>query len=73
MANVPSRYAAERIVVMSEVCVLVKPFWARTYGCAAEKTLKASPHVTNSISVQPAQDSIALLRFFSISLSLPLK
>ena len=70
MANVPSRYAAERTVVISEVCVLVKPFWARMYGCAAEKTLKASPPVTNSISVQPAQDKIAHLRFFCISLSL---
>ena len=50
--------------------MLVKPFPASMYGCAAEKTLQASPHVTSSISVQPAQDNIARLRFFGISLSL---
>ena len=50
---------------MSEVCVLVKPFPASMYGCAAEKTLQASPHVTSSISVQPAQDNIARLRFLA--------
>ena len=70
----PSRYATERTVVMSEVCVLVKPFWARIYGCAAEKTLTASPHATNSISAQPAQDKTAIFKFLGIfSFSLPLK
>ena len=55
---------------MSEDCALVKPFPASMYGCAAEKTLQASPHVTSSISVQPAQDNIANLRFLGISLPL---
>ena len=49
------REAAARTVVIIEVCVLVKPFCARIYGCATENALTASPPETRSSSVHPAQ------------------